>query len=208
MKRIKELRKENKMTMKSLGAEIGVSESTVSLYESGNRQPDYATLRKIASLFGVTVDYLLDEDDNVANHVPGIIPLDHVTYIPLIGKIACGKPILAEENIGRRILLPDDVKADFALNCKGDSMIDANIEDGDIVYLRQQSFAESGDIAAVLIDGEYETQATLKKVFITSDSLTLMPCNEEYAPITFVKKDMNNVRIIGKVVAVLKKVSR
>ena len=87
-------------------------------------------------------------------------------------------------------------------------MIDANIEDGDIVYLRRQDYVDSGDIAAVLIDGEYETQATLKKVFASSDSITLMPCNEEYAPMTFVKKDMNNVRVIGKVVAVLKMVSK
>ena len=123
------------------------------------------------------------------------------TYkVPLLGTIACGEPILAQENIDTYVNVPDDIKCDFTLRCKGDSMIGARIYDGDIVYIRQQPDVENGEIAAVLIDG-IETEATLKRVYKGDGQITLMAANEKYGPYVYVGDDINRVRIIGKAVA-------
>lgn len=127
----------------------------------------------------------------------GISSMPAMKKIPLIGSIACGAPILAEEHIEDYVDLPCHVKADFSLTCKGDSMINARIFDGDIVYIRQQDTVESGQIAAVLIDGE----ATLKRVRLFDDHIVLEPENPMYKPLVYWNEEMNTVRILGKAVA-------
>ena len=117
--------------------------------------------------------------------------------IPLVGTIACGEPILAEENIEEYVGIPKHIKADFALICKGDSMINARIFDGDVVYIRQQDTVENGEIAAVLIDNE----ATLKRVRLFDDHISLEPENPMYKPFVYWNEEMNSVRILGKAVA-------
>ena len=124
-------------------------------------------------------------------------PMPKMRKVPLIGSIACGAPILATENTEWEVDIPDHVHADFALRCKGDSMINARIFDGDIVYIRQQDTVENGEIAAVLIDDE----ATLKRVRLYDDHISLEPENPQYRPIVYWGEEMNNVRIIGKAVA-------
>ena len=126
-----------------------------------------------------------------------IIPMPEMRKIPLIGSIACGAPILAEEHIEEYIDIPRHVHADFALSCKGDSMINARIFDGDVVYIRQQDTVDNGEIAAVLIDGE----ATLKRVKLHSDRIILEPENPMYDPLVYRNEEMNSVRILGKAVA-------
>lgn len=134
---------------------------------------------------------------NTIQIAPNIIPIPQTRKIPLIGTIACGEPILATENIEEYISIPKDLSGDFALICKGDSMINARIFDGDIVYIRQQDTVENGEIAAVLIDNE----ATLKRVRFHPDRLILEPANPLYDPLVFRGEDMNNVHILGKAVA-------
>ena len=126
-----------------------------------------------------------------------IIPFPEMRKVPLIGSIACGAPILAEEHIEDYVDIPKRVAADFALTCKGDSMINARIFDGDIVYIRQQDSVDNGQIAAVLIDSE----ATLKRVKLYEDHISLEPENPQYRPIVLWGEEMNSVRIIGKAVA-------
>lgn len=126
-----------------------------------------------------------------------IIPLPTMKKAPLIGSIACGAPILAEEHIEDYVDMPTNVHADFALICKGDSMINARIFDGDVVYIRQQSTVENGEIAAVLIDNE----ATLKRVKLLPDRIILEPENPLYDPLVYRNEEMNAVQIIGKAVA-------
>ena len=116
--------------------------------------------------------------------------------VPLVGEIACGVPILAEQNIERYVDMPEGCRADFALLCHGDSMINVGIQDGDIVYIRQQPTVENGQIAAVLIDNE----ATLKHVYLSGNTLVLQPANINYAPMTFSGEALNDVRIEGLVV--------
>ena len=100
-------------------------------------------------------------ENEIVFSYPDILPLPPTKKLPLLGTIACGEPILAEENIEEYIDVDEEVKADFVLRCKGQSMIEARIFDGDLVYIHQQADVENGEIAAVLIDNE----ATLKKVY-------------------------------------------
>lgn len=196
--RIRELRKQQGITMKQLGEVVDLAESTISQYETGKRQPDNETLLKISEYFGVTVGYLLGYETMANRGLPlNIIPMPEMRKIPLIGAIACGKPILAEEHIEEYVEIPKHVPADFALSCKGDSMINARIFDGDVVYIRQQATVENGEIAAVLIDGE----ATLKRVKFYEDRISLEPENPTYRPIVLWGEEMNEARILGKAVA-------
>lgn len=107
---------------------------------------------------------------------------------------------MAEQHFDGAVMLPEDVNADFALRCKGDSMIDVNIQDGDMVFIRETPIVENGEIAAVIIGEE----ATLKKVYFQEDTITLMPANSAYEPFVYKKEEMNEIRICGKAVAVLR----
>lgn len=131
-------------------------------------------------------------------NIPNVIPLPKMKKIPLLGTISCGEPILADENIEGFLAMPENVGADFCLRCKGDSMINARIFDGDIVYIRQQPQVEDGEIAAVMVGDE---EATLKRVRLFPDHIVLEPENPQYRAKSFWDADMDNVRILGKAVA-------
>jgi repressor LexA len=120
--------------------------------------------------------------------------------VPVLGKVAAGKPLLSEENIEGTITIPDDMGSgkQFALRVKGDSMIDAGILDGDRVIVKQQAAVENGDIVCALIDGE----ATLKRFFKKDGVVTLKAENDKYRPITVSEGEF---RIAGKVVGLLRK---
>ncbi len=202
---LKDKRKAKGLTQKEVAEAVGVSEGTVSRWESGEianmgRSKIYA----LSKILGLTPAEVMGISEDKTKSIPSnLISLNTVTYIPLVGNIACGTPILAEQNIECKILLPDMVKADFALRCKGDSMINAGIEDGDIAFIRSQKMVENGEIAAVQISN-FDTEATLKKVYITNTSITLVAQNPEFEPLTFTGNEMNRVEIVGKCVAVLK----
>lgn len=182
--------------MKELGHILGLAESTISQYETGKRDPDYETLLKLGEFFGVSVGYILCAED-APSYTSNIMPMPKMNQVPLLGSIACGEPILAEENIEGMVDMPERVAADFALRCKGDSMINARIFDGDVVYIRQQPQVNDGEIAAVLVDDE----ATLKRVRLYPDHVSLEPENPQYRPLVYWGEDMAAVRIIGKAVA-------
>lgn len=203
--RLKALRTGKDLSQAEFGRIIKVSKSSINMYERGEREPGLETLERIADYFNVDMDYLLGKSD-IANRAQAsiaatvaanIIPFPEMQRIPLIGAIACGAPILAEEHIEDYVDMPKHVRADFALTCKGDSMINARIFDGDIVYIRQQDTVENGEIAAVLVD----TEATLKRVKIYPDHISLEPENPQYRPLVLWGEEMNTVSIIGKAVA-------
>ena len=195
--KIKALRAARHMTLEEVAQMVGVGKSTVRKWENG----DIANMRrdkisKLAAALGTTPGYLMGWDDTPS--LPdNILPMPKMKKVPLLGTIACGEPILAAENIEDMVSMPEDIHADFALRCKGDSMINARIFDGDIVYIRQQATVESGDIAAVLIDDE----ATLKRVRLFPDHISLEPENPTFRALVFWDEDMNTVRILGKAVA-------
>lgn len=200
--RLRQLRTARDLSQMEFSKHIGISKSSVNMYERGEREPGLETLERIADYFNVDMDYLLGKSDVVTNShwafaASNIVPIPRMAKTPLIGAIACGAPILAEEHIEDYVDLPGHIQADFALVCKGDSMINARIFDGDIVYIRHQDTVDSGQIAAVLIDNE----ATLKRVRLFDDHIILEPENPMYKPLSYWGEEMNNVRILGKAVA-------
>lgn len=198
--RIKELRQARGLTLEQVADVVGVGKSTVRKWETGmiaNMRRD--KIASLAKALGTTPAYLMGWEEpksQIPSH-PNIIPMPEMKKVPLIGNIACGAPILAEEHITEYVDIPKHIPADFALTCKGDSMINARIFDGDIVYIRQQSTAENGEIAAVLIDEE----ATLKRVRLYDDHISLEPENPQYRPLVYWGEEMNTVRILGKAIA-------
>lgn len=182
-----------------LSDRTGIPKSALQRYATGQTEKiPIDRLERIAKAIGTSAAYLMGwEDSPDAKFPANIIPMPEMRKIPLLGNIACGAPILAEDHIEEYIDIPKHIPADFALTCKGDSMINARIFDGDTVYIRQQEEVENGEIAAVLID----TEATLKRVQLYEDHISLEPENPQYRPIVLWGEDMNTVRILGKAVA-------
>lgn len=213
--RLKILRKEANLSQEELAKKIGVSKSSVNMYERGEREPGFETLEAIADCFNADIDFLLGKSDCKnryewakckAVQIPtatNIIPMPEAKSIPLVGKIACGTPITATENLEGYIKIPAQLEADFALVCRGDSMVGARIMDGDFVAIRQQPDVDDGDIAAVLIDDE----ATLKRVYKMPGRLVLRAENPRYAPIDLSGAELDAVRILGKAVYFISEVN-
>jgi repressor LexA len=184
------------------------SRSSIAKIESGKVDLPQTKIKLFAEALETTQADLMgwDIDNSEASrslsNIENIIPLPNTKKIPLLGKIACGDPITAVENIEDYVEVPEFTYADFALTCQGDSMINARIMDGDIVYIRQQPEVENGEIAAVLIDGE----ATLKRVFYGKGSIMLQAENPAYQPMMFSKEEILDVRILGKATYFLSKV--
>lgn len=199
-KRIKEIRISKNITQDELALKIGTTKQTIYKYENEivTNIPSQK-IELISNALNTTPDYLMGWSDKSTDDlysIPGINPIPKTYKRPRLGTIACGEPILAEENIETCDDIPDNIKCDFTLVCKGDSMINARINDGDIVYIKQQSQVDNGEIAAVLIDNE----ATLKRVYIYEDKVVLQPENTKYPPFVYTKEEMNNIRILGKAV--------
>lgn len=182
------LRKSLNLSQQQIADATGLSRSAVGMYETGKREPDFETLKILANFLNVTMDVLTGHDSNERTS-----PFN-VTRVPRLGAIACGEPILAEQNIEGYDAVPDYIKCDFTLVCKGDSMTGARIFDGDIVCIKQQPEVESGQIAAVQIG---EDSATLKRVRFAENSITLWPENPAYTPLIFTGSDVEKVRILG-----------
>lgn len=198
MNRMKQLRESKGLNMREAARQLSMPYTTYVNYEKGVREPNSETLIDIANFYETSIDYLVGKvNDNGVAAPDNVLPMPEMRIIPLIGTIACGEPILATENIECDVSVPEHVIADFALRCKGDSMINARIFDGDIVYIRQQPTVNDGEIAAVLIDDE----ATLKRVRLFPDHISLEPENPQFRPFVYWGEEMNSIRILGKAVA-------
>jgi repressor LexA len=212
MQRLRQLRRDQNLSMKELGRILGCSESTISLYENGKREPDFRTLQKIADYFGVTIDYLLGRDqpadqtpEEALQLPPGMFPYHPKSTMPVLGRVAAGLPMFAEENICGYIANDyTDGESYYGLIVRGDSMNAAGIDDGDIVVVRQQSGVDDGQIAVVLVNGN---DATIKYFRQQGDTVILMP--KSYNPthqIQFYDLNKVPVRIIGRVVQIRKNI--
>lgn len=204
------------MTQTDLAKKLGYTDkSMISKIENGSIDLPQSKIISFAEVLNISPSDLMGwEEPSPANKldyskISNIMPLPYKEgrTVPLIGSIACGTPILADENIEKEIQLPEDISADFCLRCKGDSMINARIYDGDIVFIRKQPMVENGEIAAVLIDEMADvSEATLKRVYIYEDKIMLIAENPAYPPMVYSNEDMNSVRIAGKAVAFLSRV--
>ena len=198
--RIKQRRKEIGLSVDILAERVGVSRATMYRYENGDiEKVPVNHLRPLAKVLNTSVSYLMGWDESPTSESSNLLSLPSNTSYPLVGDIACGTPILSEENITEYIQFPDDMEVDFCLRCRGDSMVDARIYDGDIVFIRQQPEVENGEIAAVLIGEE----TTLKRVYRSGDTLTLIAANSAYAPMVYTGEQLAGVRILGKAVSFL-----
>lgn len=174
-KRIAELRRERGYNQEELAEMAMINRVTLARYETGTIEPGAFAIARIADALGVSTDEILCRVDKL----PPFIPLVR-TSVPIIGEIACGKPITAEQNIDGYAELPDGVQADFALRCRGDSM-EPTFEQNDLVLIRQQPEVNNGQIAAIGINGE----ATLKRIYKQENGITCVSDNPAYAPMFF-----------------------
>lgn len=197
--KLKELRKSKGMTLDELAELVGTSKQTIHRYENGvitNIPP--AKIETLASALGTTPQELMGWDSEPTASYKNVLPLS-VKQLPVLGDIACGMPIYAEERHESFVTVADQLDADFCLKAHGDSMTGARIYDGDVVFIRSQSSVENGEIAAVIVGDE----ATLKRVYYYPDEgkLVLSPENPRYAPLVYVGRELEAVKIIGKAVA-------
>lgn len=201
---LRNLRISRDITQSELAAKLGVSRSTVGMYETGAREPDFEAMEAIADTFNVDMDYLMGRSQVERKNPitppeseipPGFQPLPAMTEVPLVGRIACGTPITAEENVERMVCVPSKWHATFTLTCEGTSM-EPKIHDGDLVAIRSQPTVENGEVAAVRIEGE----ATLKRVYLHSNFIELRAENPAFESIILAREEMNTVTIEGKAV--------
>lgn len=191
--RLKEARKAARMTQAEVAKILGVNQNTYSYWETGKTKIDNVSLSKLAEIFNVSIDYLLD----IQPPVKGV-------RVPIYGSVPAGIPLEAIENIeGYEEITPALASKGeyFALKIKGESM-SPYILDRDIVIVRKQDAVESGDIAIVLVNGD---EATCKTVKINDNGITLIGHNPlVYPPHFYTEKEITTlpVRIIGKVVEV------
>lgn len=193
----------NNKTRNDMCEALGLKYTTLTDWVNGKKYPRIDKIEMMANYFGIEKSDLV-EKRNPLPKASNIIPLPKTKKVPLLGMIACGEPILAVENIESYVDMDSDIHADFALKCKGDSMINARIFNGDIVYIREQPTVENGEIAAVLIDGATdEAEATLKRFYRENNKITLCAANPMYEDLVFREENMNRVRVVGKAVAFL-----
>ena len=199
--RIKSRRTELGLTVEELAHKMGYKDkSSISKIENGKADIPQSKIAAFADALQTTPAYLMGWEEQPEPKKPtippGFEPMPKMKKIPLIGAIACGEPITAEQNIEKMVDVPENIRCDFSLTCHGDSMVDAGIHDKDVVYIRIQPEVENGEIAAVRMDGE----ATLKRVYYNPGTLTLMPANEAEATEIYTGPQLEEVHIEGKAV--------
>ena len=209
---IKAYRDERGMSQRQFAVVCNLSNGYISMLES-NKNPktgipvvtSLPTMKKIADVMGISVNVLLEQVDDTPIDMgedytafPNILPVT-TKKIPLLGEIACGEPIFACEDRESYIEAGTNIAADFCLRARGDSMINARILEGDIVFIRKQDMVQNGEIAAVIIDDE----ATLKRVYYYPQrkKLLLNAENPKYEPLMYVGEELDHIRILGKAVA-------
>lgn len=197
---IRNRRKELGLTLLDVAKSCNVSEATVSRWESGDigdmKRSRILSLSKVLKI--PTSVIIGDYEEEKINTYNNLYKLSKQS-IPMLGSIACGVPIYANEERESYVMCGTDIKADFCLRCQGDSMINARINDGDIVFIRKQDAVNNGEIAAVIIEDE----ATLKRFFYYREQgmVILRAENPKYKDIVITGDELNNITVIGKAIA-------
>lgn len=199
-KNIRERRKELKLSQDDLAFAIGANRVTISKYENGVYLPSVPALERLADALKTTPAALSGSDLSD----PRLAPMVR-SAVPILGSIACGEPITADENVDGFADLPEGVRADFALRCVGESMVPTFLE-GDLVLIRQQNDVADGQIAAVLLMDSNE--ATLKRVHHLPGGVMLNPDNlEKFTPRVLLESEAANVRILGLAVGFVRMIA-
>lgn len=198
--RIRERRESMGLSQDELAKKLGYkSRSSINKIEKDERNLTQSKIKSIADALETTPSYIMGWEEPQTEIRKPFKPMPEMRKIPRVGRIACGEPITAEENIDDYDDAPAEWHADFSLVCVGNSM-SPKIENGDVVAIRCQPQVNNGEIAAVRIGDE----ATLKMVFLHSDYIELRPVNPEYPSIIRRKEEMNEIRIEGKAVGLFR----
>lgn len=219
-KRIKQRREELGMTQEELGKHLWLNKSTIQRYEAGKIvKIKLPVIHAMAKQLRVDPDWLVLKTDDMGDfnwkqewysdltdkESPNISlsAFDNIKPVqlkrfPMLGEIACGEPIWTDEDHESYVMADMDIEADFCLRAKGDSMINARIYDGDIVFIKEMPIVNNGDIAAVIIDNE----ATLKRFYYDRENnyLQLIAENPQYKPLVYRNEDLDEIRVLGKAV--------
>ena len=187
--RIRILRSGRALTQQAVAEALGVSRSAVAMWEKDEREPDLETLAQLAKLLGVPLTALVERREAP---LPQNLRPVRARRIPLLGTIAAGEPIFAEEEHETYVDVDGSARADFALEVQGESM-EPVYKDGDVVYIRSQDDVLDGQVAAVVVDDS----ATLKRVYHLPVGVQLMPLNPAFAPMLFTPENSDSVRILG-----------
>ena len=200
-RKIKSLRLELGMSQGELAKKTGYNDrSSIAKIEAGKVDLTQSKIVAFAKALNTTPGYLMGwkpaGESSPAPIPPGFEPLPKMVKRPLIGDIACGDPITAEQNVQDMVDVPEGISCDFCLRCHGDSMIDTGIHDNDVVYIKIQPTVNDGEIAAVRIGDE----ATLKRVYYDGSTITLAPANSAYRPHSYSGPELEDIQIEGKAV--------
>lgn len=180
----------------ALSAKTGIPKSTISMYLHGKMEARQNRIYELCVALNINEPWLMGFDVPIERDTRRVGAIQ-TQAIPLIGNIACGIPMQANEEFEAYVQVGARIDCDFCLRANGDSMTGARINDGDIVFIRKQSLVNNGEIAAVIIDD----QATLKRVYLEDNKLVLMAENPKYPPLIYVGEELNSIRILGKAVA-------
>lgn len=193
----------------TLASETGINKNTIyAIIKRDSTRVSMSTIEAIANNLGVSVDYFFDNkiekkaqaqySELKTTSAANIFPIEK-HRIPLLGAIACGEPIFADEDRELYVEVGTSIKADFCLRAQGDSMIGARIHNGDIVFIRKQDMVDDGEIAAVMIGDN----ATLKRVYYdrTHNILALFAENPAYPTLRYSGEELTSIRILGKAIA-------
>lgn len=191
-KNIKHLRLKFGLSQECIAEKLNYkSFTTIQKWETGESEPPLGKLYSLAQMFNTDMNTMYTVDLTAGEQLQDT----KCNKVPLVGIIAAGLPILAEQNVEGFFFIDSSIKADFALRIKGDSMIYAGIFPGDIAFIRKQDNLENGEIGAILVENE----ATLKRFRRNPEGIVLLPENNKYEPIVITS---GNVRILGKLIAV------
>lgn len=195
------LRKREGLSQQELADKLNMTRSAIGMYETGKREPDLETLEIFADYYNVDMNTLTGTPTKFFS--TNISPLPAMKEWPVLGATACGKT-LHRELLDETVLAPADIKADVVFRCIGDSMVNARIFDGDLVFVRLQPEVETGQIAVVRLGDEY----TLKRVYIGPDYVELRAENPLYAPIILRGADLesDHFQVVGLAVAYLSRI--
>ena len=204
---LKKLLEDRDLLQVDVAKAINVSPQTFNTWIKGIAMPRMPKINALVEYFNISKADLLDDPQKLHNKLSkyGIISLENrrTKKIPILGEIACGVPIYAEETYNDYVEVDEDIKVDFALRTKGDSMIGDNIVDGDVVLVKKVSMVDPHEIAVVIINDE----ATLKRVKYDRENniVMLIASNYNIAPIIYSGEELEQINILGKVVLLQRK---
>lgn len=199
--KIRFYRKLRGISQEALADKLGYkSFTTIQKWEDGTSSPPIGTVKKVADILGVTIEELTSDDNHSVD--PDLTGITNISFpasrpIPILGDICAGEGTWCEENFEGHFFIDSSVKADFCVRVRGDSMVEAGIQDGDLAFIRKTYDYKDGNIYAVRINSDCE--AVLKKVFWQDDTIILNPCNAEYKPIV---TDSEGVSVVGECIGV------